>query len=115
MSTAVHFTFDPQDEGVSRVRWLAWAGEHGFTLYDPMGGVYHASPQIEAVYVQRSQVTLSTVHMGPGVPALAELALDFWVEFGGQMHAAPELRGLIRARYLDGVTAAPIRIPRRPS
>jgi hypothetical protein len=101
MSTAAHFTFDPYDEGAPRGPFLAWAHEHGVALESGNLLYYFGSggERIEADYESSHQVTLSTFHMGPGVPALADLALDFWVEFGGSMHADEELRGLIRARY----------------
>jgi hypothetical protein len=102
VSTAVYFTFDPHDEGARREHFLAWVQNSGGQVpgsestYACFGA---AGERIEADYHSSHAVTFATFHMGPGMPALAELALGFWAEFGGSMDASEELRGLIRARY----------------
>lgn len=100
MSSTVIITLDPETEGISADSWEAWARDHGL-VQNPGNGMFYAgegSARVEAGYAAHC-VTFATYHMGPGLPAVAELALELWAATGGAMSASPELARIIALRY----------------
>lgn len=103
MSSAIYVKFD-QEEGIDAARWQAFCGAHGIA-HSPRtvgGNVFYAG-DVEVTFGEglpgripeyAEHVTFSTYFLGPAVPEVADLARAFWLEFGGAVEAAEELRGL---------------------
>lgn len=100
MSSTISIELDPETEGVRYPAWDTWARDHGL-VQNPGNGMFYAgdgSARVEIGY-STHRITFSTYHMGPGLPAVAELALELWAATGGGMHASPELSQIIALRY----------------
>ena len=98
MSTAVHITIEPGSEAAELDAWRAWAAPNGL-VEGPGWGPWRKGPEIEADYSARG-VTFSTFYMGDQTAEVIRLALAFWLRFGGQMDAPPEVKIPIHQAFL---------------
>ncbi|HET9893692.1 MAG TPA: hypothetical protein VFQ44_01915 [Streptosporangiaceae bacterium] len=94
MSSAIHII----NSGITDDAWDNFARteklkpESPLLVSDPSGKLLH-SGWVE-IAREDDVVTFSTFHMGEALPQVALLARKFWLAFGGEVHAAPQLREL---------------------
>ena len=98
----VHFE---SDMGVPRAEWTAFCAEHELQREDGTNTWWQGTKTagIQCIYGDQrdgepstaNEVMFLTPWGGPKLNALACLARDFWVQFGGALYAETELRPLI--------------------
>jgi hypothetical protein len=101
MSSTITIEFEEGTIGISREKWDTWARDHGLNR-EPRRTLYYAGAgmtRVEIDYHSEQRVTFSTFHMGPGLYAVAALALELWTQFGGTLSASPELALHIWTRF----------------